>query len=77
MEKYKTAINEFNQKLIKNPMVEEASIFYGKEEIEIVKALQPRFYSRGNKNGDILAIWIDFTDTISGITIKDKMNFLS
>ena len=74
-EKYPIAIEKFNKELIKHPMVKKAAQHYKKTPTEIVKVLQQRLYSKGDKTGNTKEVWIDFKDTTSGITIKHKMKF--
>ena len=74
-EKYPNAVAEFNKELIKHPMVKKAAQFYKKSPAEIVKVLQQRLYSKGDKTGNTKEVYIDFKDTTSGITIKHKMKF--
>ena len=74
-EKYPIAVAEFNKELIKHPMVKKAAQFYKKSPAEIVKVLQQRLYSKGDKTGNTKEVWIDFKDTTSGIEIKHKMKF--
>jgi len=74
-EKYPNAVAEFNKELIKHPMVKKAAQFYKKSPAEIVKVLQQRLYSKGDKTGNTKEVWIDFKDTTSGIEIKHKMKF--
>jgi hypothetical protein len=56
-------------------MVKKAAQFYKKTPAEIVKAIQQRLYSKGDRSGNTKEVWIDFKDTTSGITIKHKMKF--
>jgi len=74
-EKYPIAVEKFNKELIKHPMVKKAAQHYKKTPAEIVKVLQQRLYSKGDKTGNTKEVWIDFNDTTSGITIKHKMKF--
>ena len=74
-EKYPIAVEKFNKELIKHPMVKKAAQHYKKTPAEIVKVLQQRLYSKGDKTGNTKEVWIDFKDTTSGITIKHKMKF--
>jgi len=72
---YKDAISEFNNELVNNPMVIKASEHYGKTPIEIVKALQIRLSTKGNRQGKTEQVWIDFEDKDSGIKVKHKKTF--
>ena len=74
-EKYPIAVEKFNKELIKHPMVKKAADFYKKTPAEIVKVLQQRLYTKGDKTGNTKEVYIDFKDTTSGITIKHKMKF--
>jgi hypothetical protein len=74
-EKYPIAVEKFNKELIKHPMVKKAADFYKKTPAEIVKVLQQRLYTKGDKIGNTKEVYIDFKDTTSGITIKHKMKF--
>ena len=72
---YKDAVEKFNDELIKHPMVKKAAQHYKKTPAEIVKVLQQRLSTKGNRGGDTKEVSIDFKDTTSGITIKHKMKF--
>lgn len=72
---YKDAVAKFNDELIKHPMVKKAAQHYKKTPAEIVKVLQQRLSTKGNRGGDTKEVSIDFNDTDSGITIKHKMKF--
>ena len=72
---YKDAVAKFNDELIKHPMVKKAAQHYKKTPAEIVKVLQQRLSTKGNRGGDTKEVSIDFKDTDSGITIKHKMKF--
>ena len=74
-EKYPIAVEKFNKELIKHPMIKKAAQFYKKTPAEIVKAVQQRLYTKGDRSGNTKEVWIDFKDTTSGITIKHKMKF--
>jgi hypothetical protein len=74
-EKYPIAVEKFNKELIKHPMVKKAAQFYKKTPAEIVKAVQQRLYTKGDRSGNTKEVYIDFNDTTSGITIKHKMKF--
>ena len=74
-EKYPIAVEKFNKELIKHPMVKKAAQFYKKTPAEIVKAVQQRLYTKGDRMGNTKEVYIDFKDTTSGITIKHKMKF--
>ena len=74
-EKYPIAVEKFNQELIKHPMVKKAAQFYKKTPADIVKVLQQRLYTKGDRSGNTKEVYIDFKDTTSGITIKHKMKF--
>jgi len=72
---YKDAIQKFNDELIKHPMVKKVAQHYKKTPAEIVKVLQQRLSTKGNRGGDTKEVSIDFKDTDSGITIKHKKMF--
>lgn len=72
---YKDAVAKFNDELIKHPMVKKAAQHYKKTPAEIVKVLQQRLSTKGNRGGDTKEISIDFKDTDSGITVKHKKSF--
>jgi hypothetical protein len=72
---YKDAVAKFNDELIKHPMVKKVAQHYKKTPAEIVKVLQQRLSTKGNRGGDTKEVSIDFKDTTSGITIKHKMKF--
>ena len=73
--KYPVAVAEFNKELIKHPMVKKAAQHYKKTPADIVKVLQQRLYTKGDKAGNTKEVYIDFKDTDSGIVIKHKMKF--
>jgi hypothetical protein len=72
---YKDAVAKFNDELIKHPMVKKAAQHYKKTPVEIVKILQQRLSTKGNRGGDTKEVSIDFKDTTSGITIKHNKKF--
>lgn len=72
---YKDAVAKFNDELIKHPMIKKAAQHYKKTPAEIVKVLQQRLSTKGNRGGDTKEVSIDFKDTNSGITIKHKKSF--
>lgn len=72
---YKDAVAKFNDELIKHPMVKKAAQHYKKTPAEIVKVLQQRLSTKGNRGGDTKEVSIDFKDTDSGITVKHKKSF--
>lgn len=71
----KDAVEKFNDELIKHPMVKKVAQHYKKTTAEIVKVLQQRLSSKGNRVGDTKEVSINFKDTVSGITIKHKKSF--
>ena len=73
--KYPIAVAEFNKELIKHPMVKKAAQHYKKTPADIVKVLQQRLYTKGDRSGNTKEVYIDFKDTDSGIVIKHKMKF--
>ena len=56
-------------------MVKKAAQHYKKTPAEIVKVLQQRLSTKGNRGGDTKEVSIDFKDTDSGITVKHKKSF--
>jgi hypothetical protein len=72
---YKDAVAKFNDELINHPMVKKAAQHYKKTPAEIVKVLQQRLSTKGNRGGDTKEVSIDFKDTDSGINIKHKKSF--
>jgi len=72
---YKDAVEKFNDELIKHPMVKKAAQHYKKTPAEIVKVLQQRLSTKGNRGGDTKEVSIDFKDTDSGINVKHKKSF--
>ena len=72
---YKDAVAKFNDELIKHPMVKKVAQHYKKTPAEIVKVLQQRLSTKGNRGGDTKEVSINFKDTDSGITIKHKTTF--
>jgi hypothetical protein len=73
---YKEAVSEFNKELLTHPMVEKMAKHYGKTPAEVVKALQVRLSTKANKEGKTIRVYIDFTDTDSGIAVKHKKEFV-
>lgn len=74
---YKDAVAQFNSELEKHPSVIKAAKHYGKTPAEIVKVLQMRLSTKGNRGGDAKEVSIDFTDKDSDISIKHKKKFES
>lgn len=74
---YKDAVAQFNSELEKHPEVLKAAKHYGKKPAEIVKALQMRLSTKGDRGGDTKEVSIDFKDTDSNISIKHKKKFES
>lgn len=72
---YKDAVVKFNDELIKHPMVKKLAQHYKKTPAEIIKVLQQRLSTKGNRGGDTKEISINFKDNDSGITIKHKTTF--
>jgi hypothetical protein len=72
---YKTAIEEFNNKLISHSSVIKLANHYDKTPQEIVRELQPRISTKGNRNKLTTEVYIDYTDTNSGISVKHKEKF--
>lgn len=72
---YKDAVAKFNDELIKHPMVKKAAQHYKKTPAEIVKVLQQRLSTKGNRGGDTKEVSINFKDTDSGINVKHKKSF--
>jgi hypothetical protein len=73
---YKEAVSEFNKELLTHPMVEKMAKHYGKTPEEVVKALQVRLSTKANKEGKTTRVYMDFTDTDSGIAVKHKKEFV-
>jgi len=69
---YKDAVSEFNSELMKHPSVKKLADYYKKSISEIIKVLQVRLSTKGDRAGNTTEVWIDFTDTISGISVKHK-----
>jgi hypothetical protein len=74
---YKDAVAQFNSELEKHPAVIKAAKHYGKKPAEIVKALQMRLSTKGDRGGNTKEVSIDFKDTDSDISIKHKKKFES
>lgn len=74
---YKDAVTQFNSELEKHPSVIKAAKHYGKKPVEIVKALQMRLSTKGDRGGNTKEVSIDFTDKDSDIVIKHKKKFES
>jgi hypothetical protein len=72
---YKDAVAKFNDELIKHPMVKKLAQHYKKTPAEIIKVLQQRLSTKGNRGGDTKEVSINFKDNDSGITIKHKTTF--
>ena len=72
---YKTAVSQFNAELEKHPDVAKAAKHYGKTPADIVKALQMRLSTKGDKNKNTKEVSVDFKDTDSGIKISHKKKF--
>jgi hypothetical protein len=72
---YKTAVSQFNAELEKHPDVVKAAKHYGKTPAEIVKALQMRLSTKGDRNKNTKEVSIDFKDTDSGVKISHKKKF--
>ena len=72
---YNDAIFEFNNELREQPFVLELAKNYNKTPIEIVKHLQPRISTKGNKSGKTTEVSIDFTDTNTNIQVKHRKKF--
>jgi hypothetical protein len=72
---YKNAIEEFNNKLISHSSVIKLANHYNKTPQEIVRALQPRISTKGNRNKLTTEVYIDYTDTNSGMSVKHKEKF--
>jgi hypothetical protein len=72
---YKDAVEKFNKELIKHPMIKKAAQHYKKTPADIVKVLQQRISTKGDRAGETKEISIDFKDTDSGIVVKHKMKF--
>ncbi len=72
---YKTAVSQFNAELEKHPSVLKFAKHYGKTPAEIVKALQMRLSTKGDKNKNTKEVSIDFKDTDSGNVVKHSKKF--
>jgi hypothetical protein len=72
---YKTAVSQFNAELEKHPSVLKFAKHYGKTPTEIVKALQMRLSTKGDRNKNTKQVSIDYTDTDSGNSIKHSKKF--
>jgi tetrahydromethanopterin S-methyltransferase subunit F len=72
---YKTAVSQFNSELEKHTAVINAANHYGKTPAEIVKALQMRLSTKGDRNKNTKEVSIDYKDTDSGIKISHKKRF--
>ena len=72
---YKTAVSQFNVELEKHPDIVKAAKHYGKTPTEIVKALQMRLSTKGDKNKNTKEVSIDYKDIDSGIKISHKKKF--
>ena len=72
---YKTAVSQFNAELEKHPSVLKFAKHYGKTPAEIVKALQMRLSTKGDKNKNTKEVSIDYTDTDSGNVVKHSKKF--
>jgi len=72
---YKDAIAEFNDELREHPIVIELAKRYNKTPIEVVKHLQPRLSTKGNRAGKTVEVSIDLTDTNTNLNVKHKKKF--
>lgn len=73
---YKSAIQEFNSKLISHPSVTKFAKHYNKTPQEIVRVLQPRISTKSNRNKLTTEVYIDYTDKDSGLSVKHKEKFV-
>lgn len=72
---YNDALAEFNGELISHPMVIELAKNYNKTPQEVVKILQPRISTKGNRSGKTTEVSIDLVDRDSNIVVKHKKRF--
>lgn len=72
---YKTAVSQFNAELEKHPSILKFAKHYGKTPAEIVKAVQMRLSTKGDRNKNTKQVSIDYTDTDSGNSIKHIKKF--
>jgi hypothetical protein len=67
---YNDAIADFNGELMEHPIVLELAKHYNKTPQEVVKHLQPRLSTKGNRSGNTTQVYIDFTDTNTNKSVR-------
>lgn len=72
---YKDAVAEFNDELREHYSIKKLAENYNKTPIEVVKHLQPRIKTKGNRAGKTVEVSIDFTDTNTNINTKHVKKF--
>lgn len=72
---YKTAMSQFNDELISHPSVVKMASHYNRTPQEVVRELQPRISTKGNRDKKTTEVYIDFKDTNSGLSVKHKKTF--
>ena len=66
---YFTRMQDFCKSLESNEGISIASEVYNRPISDIIKAVQCRISTKGDKFGNPIKIWIDFTDTNTDIKI--------
>ena len=72
---YNDALFEFNSELMEHPIVIELAKNYNKTPQEIVKNLQPRISTKGNRSGKTTEVSINFTDSNTNKSITYSKKF--
>jgi hypothetical protein len=70
---YQEAIQRFNLMLTNDTSVIDTAIYYDKSVAEIVKALQCRLYTKANKKGETIKVWLDFIDVNTNIQFQQTL----
>ena len=72
---YNDAVAEFNAELMEHPIVIELAKNYNKTPQEVVKNLQPRISTKGNRGGNTTEVSINFTDSNTNKSVKYSKKF--
>ena len=72
---YAIRMQDFCKSLESNEGIVIASEVYNRPISDLIKAIQCRIYTKGDRQGNVRKIWIDFTDTNTGIQIKHSLQF--
>lgn len=74
---YSQAIKLFKEHVINIDAVAKLSEYHNRSKDDVVKHIMPYIVVKGASKGHIISVGIDFTDTISGISIKFKIHSAS